>query len=296
MHPPVLLRRIDPTWYTPPPPSERGIELTYLGTAGFIVRGAARTVVLDPFVTRPGPLRTLFGRLRPNEPLIARLIPIAADVLVGHSHHDHVLDAPALCRQTGARLIGSSSTAMVARAAGLPETQILATSGREDIRCGDWVVRGLPSLHGQVLPGWIPYPGDILEPPPWPPRARELRSGLVLNWLIDTGGLRILHIDSADFLADELRGIEVDVLCLCAIGRRQRRRYVAEVVECVKPRFIVPCHWDTMLTPIEQEPDLIPGVDLPGFLREIRQQGVEPLLVPPRGRLRFAEREAVRGS
>ena len=34
----------------------------------------------------------------------------ADDVLVGHAHMDHVLDAPSLCMRTGARLIGSPST------------------------------------------------------------------------------------------------------------------------------------------------------------------------------------------
>ncbi|MFX5839858.1 MBL fold metallo-hydrolase, partial [Acinetobacter baumannii] len=48
-----------------------------------------------------------------------RLIPEADDVLIGHAHYDHILDAPDLCRQTGARLIGSSTAVQVGIAAGL---------------------------------------------------------------------------------------------------------------------------------------------------------------------------------
>ena len=48
--------------------------------------------------------------------------PRANDVLVGHAHHDHVLDAPEVCRHTGARFIGGPDACQVARAAGLPET------------------------------------------------------------------------------------------------------------------------------------------------------------------------------
>jgi len=262
------------------------VEFTYLGTAGFVIKSAARTLVLDPYVSRPNIRTTLTKELIPNAPLIRRLIPHADDVLVGHAHYDHVLDSPTLCQQTGARLIGSRAVTMVGRAAGLPEHQLVETSGHEDIASGSWTIRGLPSIHGKVF-GRIPLPGDITEPPAWPPRMRDLKHGLVLNWVVNTGNLRIMHIDSADFIPEELKGIQVDVLCLCAIGRQYRPNYVKEVVALVKPRWIIPCHWDTMMTPIEDEPDLIPTVDLLGFIEEIKAEGVEPLLTPILGKQTF---------
>lgn len=287
----IGLRRANPEWFC----SHEGcrhldvtetIDITYLGTAGFVLKGADRTLVLDPYVSRPGLLDTLARPLVPDAELIRRTIPRADDVLIGHAHYDHILDAPDLCRQTGARLIGSDSAIQVGRAAGLPESQLRATAGREDIACGNWTVRGLPSKHGLVF-GRIPFPGDISAPPPWPPRAPDLRHGLVLNWVVDTGGLRIAHIDSADFINEELAGQQVDVVCLCAIGRNYRPDYVKDVVRLLKPRWIIPCHWDTMLTPLHAEPDLIPGVDLPGLLNEIVAEGVQPLLTPFLGSQRF---------
>jgi L-ascorbate metabolism protein UlaG (beta-lactamase superfamily) len=162
-------------------------------------------------------------------------------VLIGHAHFDHILDGPVLCQQTGARLIGSRATCMVGRAAGLPDAQLVETAGREDIASGAWTLRGLPSVHGKALFGKIPLPGDITAPPPWPARMRDLRHGQVLNWLVDTGGLRVLHVDSADFIRDELQGIKADLVCLCAIGRRYRPGYVREVVALTQPKWIVPC-------------------------------------------------------
>ena len=282
------LKPPEPAWFRhmPSPPTPGALTLTYLGTAGFVLDGPERTVVLDPFVSRH-PL----GRLLANKPLpsdgalVKRLIPRADDVLIGHAHFDHILDAPALCRQTGARLIGSRAACMVGRAAGLPEAQLVETAGREDIASGAWTLRGLPSVHGKALFGRIPLPGDITAPPPWPARMRDLRHGQVLNWLVDTGGLRVLHVDSADFIRDELQGVRADLVCLCAIGRRYRPGYVREVVELTRPRWIVPCHWDTMVTPIEETPTMLPGVDLPGFLREIEDAGVRALPLPVLGRL-----------
>lgn len=258
------------------------LTIRYLGTAGFVLENHDRTVVLDPYLTRPGIVASLTQRLVPNAALIKQHIPKADDVLIGHAHHDHILDGPDLCKQTGARLIGSQATRQVGLAAGLPESQLLATDGHEDIASGRWIIRGLPSRHGRVF-GRIPFPGDLTTPPPWPPRIHELRHGLVLNWLIDTGAMNIMHIDSADFIDAQLRDQRCDILCLCAIGRQARPHYARDAIALLKPRYVIPCHWDTMVTPIDAEPDLLPGVDILGFLAEIRAAGATPLLTPMLG-------------
>ena len=150
----IGLHRPRPDWYANGPETRRSdgasLQVTYLGTAGFVLQDARRVVVLDPYVSRPGP-RALLAPLVPDVALIRATIPTADDVVVGHAHYDHILDAPDLCKQTGARLIGSRSAIMVGRGAGLPEAQLRATEGREDIASGPWTVRGLPSRHGRVF-------------------------------------------------------------------------------------------------------------------------------------------------
>lgn len=276
-------------WYhaSPVAASAEHIELEYLGTAGFVIRHPQRTIVLDPYLSRPALWPILSKPLIPNTALIRRIIPHADDVLIGHAHYDHILDAPDLCLQTGARLIGSRATMMVGRAAGLPESQLVETAGHEDIVSGEWRIRALPSIHGKAVFGRIPLAGDITTPPTWPPRFYQLKHGLVLNWLVDTGGLTIMHIDSADFLEAELAGQQADVVCLCAIGRKYRPNYVTDIVRLLKPKWIIPCHWDTMLTALEDTPDLLPDVDLLGFIAEIRAAGCQPLLMPILGKLHF---------
>ncbi len=281
-----LLSAVDPALYTVDRgPADAPVRLRYKGVAGFILEHAQHRLVLDPFVSRTSPWATLTRPLRPDLPLIERHFPHADDVLVGHAHFDHMLDAPALCARTGARLIGSPDVCNVGRAAGLPEAQLRETQGREVIESGPARIIGLPSLHGRIYLGRVSFPGRIPAPPPWPPRLHQLRHGLVLNWWIEVGGVRILHIDSADFLPDELRGLEVDLVCLCAIGRAWRRRYVEEVVELVRPKAILACHWDWFFSPYDAPVRALPFVDLPGFLAEIRAVGVEALLLPPDGEL-----------
>jgi L-ascorbate metabolism protein UlaG (beta-lactamase superfamily) len=268
-------------------PDGEAVTIQYLGTAGFVISNSQRRIVIDPYLSRPGLPTLLSRRLTTDTRLLSRWIPKADDVLIGHAHVDHILDAPDLCKLTGARLIGSSSTIMVGRAAGLPERQLLETSGRDSIPSGPWTVRGLPSLHGQVLPGHVPFPGHITRPPPWPPRMHELRHGLVLNWVVDTGALRVMHIDSADFIPDEISREPVDVLCLCAAGWTYRPHYVRDAVSLVKPRWVLPCHWDTMITPLEAPPEQLPGIRLNAFMDEIRRAGSTPLLIPLLARREF---------
>ena len=258
-----------------------GVHMTYLGTAGFVFRHNQTHIVVDPFVTRPSVTQTLFRPLRSDAALIRTLIPRADQVLIGHTHHDHVLDAPELCQQTGARFIGSPDACNVARAAGLSDAQILSTTGGEDLDCGPMCsVHGVRSEHGRVYFNQVTLPGNIPEPPPWPPRLWHLRHGLVLNWRIQLGGLSIMHIDSADFLNSEMEGQQADVVCLCAIGRAWRPNYVSDIVRLLRPKLIIPCHWDQFWVPFHGNHRLLPGVDLPGFVREIEAHGVSAGVLP----------------
>jgi L-ascorbate metabolism protein UlaG (beta-lactamase superfamily) len=264
-------------------------RICYHGTAGFTVSSQQTTIVLDPFVTRPSLLSTAFRRLRANPAAVAKHFPRADAVLVGHAHHDHVLDAPQVCMHTGGQFVGAPDAANVARAAGLPESQITETRGKEDLDFGAATIRGIPSRHGRVYFGQVTLPGNIDTPPTWPTRVWQLRHGTVLNWHVSLGGIRVVHIDSADVIDDELEGLQADVVCLCAIGRRYRPNYVQTVIEKLKPRWVIPCHWDWFFTPYDAPPRLLPGVDLPGFLDEIRENGAEPILLPFGGQLTLSE-------
>ncbi len=271
---------VDPQlFHRGPVPSDAALKLRWLGAAGFELQLAQQTILLDPFLTRTGLLRTGVRRLRPDRQLIRRHLPRADQVLVGHAHYDHALDAPEVCRQTGARLIGSRSVCNVGRAYGLPEEQLVETQGGEDIDCDGVTVHGMKSEHGRVYFGRVTLPGNIHEPPTWPPRVFDMKHGQVLNWYVEGDGLRVIHIDSAEFYASELHGRTCDVLCLCAIGRAWRDRYVEEAIELMQPRVVVACHWDWFFRPLSRPMWPLPGVDLQGFVAEIEACGVRAVVL-----------------
>ena len=85
--------------------------LRWLGAAGFSLEHGQSTLLFDPFLSRYGLLATAVKRLRPWEEVLRREIPRADDILVGHAHYDHALDAPPIALRTGATIYGSRSTA-----------------------------------------------------------------------------------------------------------------------------------------------------------------------------------------
>ena len=76
----IGLQTPDPRWYTTGPEMAPGtpnpLQVTYLGTAGFILQDDNRVVVLDPYVSRPGPM-ALLAPLVPDTALIRETIPQA---------------------------------------------------------------------------------------------------------------------------------------------------------------------------------------------------------------------------
>jgi L-ascorbate metabolism protein UlaG (beta-lactamase superfamily) len=129
--------------------------------------------------------------------------------------------------------------------------------------------------------------GDIALDFTWPARLSDFRHGLVLNWLIEIEGIRIFHIDSADFLEEKIKDVRADVLCLCAIGRKWRPNYVSDIVRIIQPKLIIACHWDCFWTPFHGKQYLLPGVDLSGFVSEIETAGVEPAVLPIGGKIQL---------
>lgn len=258
-------------------PGQGARRLRFLGTAGFVIEARGHTLVLDPYLSRPGLLRSLFGRLEPDAALLAREIPAADHVLCGHAHHDHALDAPVVCRNTGAILVGSRATLNLGRAAGLPEAQLLLAD--RPLTLGPHRAVGHVSRHGKALLVRVPLPGDIPVPPPWPPRLWDLRHGTVYTWELDLGDTRVLHVDSADFDDEALAAARCDVLCLCAVGRQYRPDYTRRIVELTRPQVVIPCHWDDFTTPWGVTPRQLPGVDVAGFVDEIRAAGARALVL-----------------
>lgn len=269
-----------------------GARISWLGTAGFVIESPETTLLVDPFVTRPA-LTQLGRRMVPDDAAIARHIPAKVDaVLCGHSHYDHVADAPRIAKLTRAKLVGSPSTCAWGRAEGLEESQLVQVPANgAAVRFGDVEVRFVPSRHGKVAFGRVPLAGEVRTTPRGPGRLWHYRMGGAFGLLIKAPGVSIYHNGSADLIDAELEGEEADVLLACLAGRKGTANYVARLVSALGPKLVVPTHHDAFFAPLERGLHLLPGIDVQGFVSEVFQRSPrasvitpdyeEPICVPP---------------
>ena len=87
-----------------------GLDVVWLGVSGYRLTYQGVSLFIDPYVSR-APLRAFVLRRTtlPDAAMIERYAsapgPVAG-VLVGHTHFDHAVDAPALRCATGPRRTG----------------------------------------------------------------------------------------------------------------------------------------------------------------------------------------------
>jgi L-ascorbate metabolism protein UlaG (beta-lactamase superfamily) len=264
------------------PTGAAAMHVTWLGTAGYVVATARATLLIDPFLSRPS-LPQLLARLTPDEEAIRAVLPSRVDaVLCSHSHFDHLLDAPLIAKWTGAKLIGSATSVAFGRAHGLAEEQ-LVTVPPEGLRATieDFAIRFVPSLHGRIVLGRVPFPGEVRGPVTIPARAWEYRMGGVYGIHLSAGGARLYHNGSADLLDAELEGTEADVALIGLAGRNATRDYVARLLRLLRPSVVLPTHHDAFFAPLDHGVHLLPGIDLDGFFRETISESRDAVIITP---------------
>ncbi len=261
-----------------------GLTLRWLGVAGFSLSDGETVLLHDPFLSRPGRLRTLFTRFRPDGAVLAGAL--AADgpapelarahlVLVGHSHYDHLGDVPWIASRTGATVVGSQTTASIAIGYGLDPDQTRVLDPGETLREGAFDVTPLESRHAPVLFGRVPLPGTLETPPDAPLHAFSFVLGDARAWLVHhrPSGLRVLLLSSAAALPEALAPLEPGVDAVLAATPGREAGFAALLVEQLRPRLVVPHHFDDFTRGIAdrdagtaRDPD-----DLAAFEAELRE-------------------------
>jgi L-ascorbate metabolism protein UlaG (beta-lactamase superfamily) len=268
----------DVPWRVPPPSeSARTLTLRWLGVAGYELVCDGVTLLIDPYLSRVSLGQFLFGRLVPDEARIRAAITKADAIVVGHSHFDHLLDVPAIAKMTGARVWGSSSTANVLRASGVPEAQIVECRGGEELEVGPFRVRLVPSEHSRFgLGGKVPFDGTIPCSCEVPMRGRDYRVGDMFGLAIRVGDRTLYHTGSANLVDDEIRERDVDVALICIAARFATERFVPRILGRLAPAVVVPTHYDNFFRPSERTMKLLPRTafsqfvdDVSGFSRDI---------------------------
>ena len=238
-----------------------GLEATWLGVSGYRLTYEGVSLFIDPYVSRV-PLRSLLLRRKalPDESLVARYLGApgeVAGVLVGHTHFDHAVDAPALARRFGTRAYGSASLAHLMRLHGLGELAVEVVP-HQAYEIGPFLVRFVPSRHSKLLFGRrVPMDGELTCDHLHGLAPTAYRCGDVWGIQIEVAGTRLYHQGSADLDDEELRDETVDVFLAGVAGRSVTPRYWERILPRLDPRLIVPTHYDDFFAPLGEEPKLL---------------------------------------
>jgi L-ascorbate metabolism protein UlaG (beta-lactamase superfamily) len=255
------------------------ITVRWLGTAGFAIEHDGTTLLIDPYVSRPSLWKCVTGPIASDPALVARHAPKADAIVLGHTHFDHALDAPAIARATGAKVFGSRSAVGLCRASGLGEAQVVdveerCARGPWEADLGSLHLRFFPSAHSKLMLGRIPFDGQISDCDQIPLAMHHYKCGAVFGLEIRAAGRTIFHLGSAELVEERLAGgpREVDLLLMCVAGWTTSRELPERVARAFSPRAALLSHWDDFFRPIDRPARMLPAMKMPTLVDRLARE------------------------
>lgn len=195
------------------------MDVRFLGHSAFELTGGKK-VLIDPFLTG-----------NPKAALKASEVTRADYVLVTHDHGDHVGDTAEICKRTGATLVAIYEIATALKA-------------KHGIKAEDMNVGGTLALDG--LKAHMVH------------AQHSCASTHEVGFMVEMDGLTVYHTGDTGLFGDMALLAEfftVDLM-LCPIGDRYTMgpRSAARAVSFVRPRQVIPMHYDTFPI-IAQDPE-----------------------------------------
>jgi len=250
-----------------------GLDLEWLGVSGYRMSFEGRTLFIDPYLSRV-PFGDLLRR-RPTLPdpaALDRFVHAPGEVvgvLVGHTHFDHAVDAPAISRRFGCKAYGSDSLVTLMGLHGLAG-QAVSVEPYRTYELGPFTVRFTPSVHSKLLLGLaVPYDGDLTCEHLDALSPGAYRCGQVWGISIEAAGVRFYHQGSANLIDGAIREREVDVFLAGVAGRGFTERYWQRILPRLDPKVVVPTHYDNFFRPLGAPLEFVSNVQLSALPDEI---------------------------
>jgi L-ascorbate metabolism protein UlaG (beta-lactamase superfamily) len=234
------------------------LTVTWLGVSTLLIDDGSSALMTDGFFSRPSLPAVGLRKLVPSAPRVDGCLTRAgvrqlAAVIPVHTHFDHALDSPLVAERTGARLIGGTSAANIARGHGLAEDRIIVADSGAPITVGSYDLTLIESHHCPP----DRFPGVITAPVVPPAKVSAYRCGEAWSVLIHhrPTDRRLLVQGSAGYVPGSLQGrrAEVVYLGLGQLGLQSKRylvEYWTETVRAVGARTVIGIHWDDFFRPL----------------------------------------------
>lgn len=241
-----------------------GVTATFLGVSTLLISDGETHLMTDGFFSRPGLWQVVAGEIMPDGDRIAEGLEAANvhdldAVLVLHSHYDHAMDAPEVAERTDAVLIGSESTANIARGWGMAPSRMVVPQFGVPLSFGLFTVTLIESRH---LPHGMAE-GTIDEPLLTPARATDYREGATYVVHIEHPRGSMVIVGSAGWIESALQPYTADVVFLGVGGLSKmaseyRRTFYSETLGRLRPRRVLPIHYDDFTRPLAEPLALMP--------------------------------------
>lgn len=277
------------------------VTVTWLGVTTLLFDDGETQLLIDGFFSRPSVLDIILRR-----PIVSdaaninyvldeyRMQRLAAIIPV-HSHYDHAMDAGAIAKRSSASIVGTESTANIARGADVPNDQIILVTSGDSLQFGKFTVSLITSRH--VPDGFGDrhlLAGFMSEPVRQPAAFTAWREGGSWSILIGHPNGTTLVQGSAGFIEDALGDTEADVVMLSVAGLyNQGLQYVQDywrqLVGQTGAKRVYVIHHDDFTQPFGQIKLISKALDNVGkttrWLNGIAAGGDEDIeiLLPPFG-------------
>ena len=259
----VSLDAIDWPPYPAIEPSIDAVTMTWLGVTTLLFDDGETQILIDGFFSRPTLAEALLARPVTSDAATInyvlddyRMRRLAA-IIPSQSHYDHAMDVGAIANRSSASVLGSESTANIARGAGVPEDQIIVATDGGQYQFGNFTITMIESPHAPI--GWggaVPVAGSIDEPLEIPAPIWAYREGRSYSIVVEhPHGTTLVH-GSGGYVEGELVGVQADVVMLGValldgLGRDYTEKYWQAVVTTTGARHVFPIHFDDYTQPFE---------------------------------------------
>jgi len=269
-------------------PGPGAVAVTWLGVTTLLFDDGETQLLIDGFISRPNFADVLFGRPVDNDAAKInyvleeyRMRRVAAIIPV-HSHYEHAMDIGAIANRTSASILGSETTANIARGGGVPEDQIVVIEDGSEYTFGNFTVTMIKSAHAPIAwGGTVPYAGTVDEPFSPPAPVSAWREGGSYSVVVAHPSGTTLVQGSAGFRDGALDDVRADVVMLGIsmiewLGRDYTEKYWLSLVTATGAKRVFVIHTEDFTRPfgeITAFPRAIEDItDVAGWLESIRDR------------------------
>ncbi|MGO1159530.1 MBL fold metallo-hydrolase [Acinetobacter lwoffii] len=277
--------------------SVQGLTVKFFGVSTLLLDDGHDQILIDGFFSRPSLWQVLSRPIQSDRLLLEQLVQHhelsrTQTILVTHSHYDHVLDVPALLEMLPkTALVGSPSTLNIARAnPKVTPQQLQPVKPGQVQQWGNFQITAIPSQHTPPTAVNDDLGEEMLQPLTLPAKFSEFKEGGSFDYLIEHAGHKILVKASTGFIPDQFKNLQVDTLFLgiAQLSRQSsdyQQQYLTETLNMLKPKVVIPVHWDHFFQPLKQPLQFLPRLadDTPKSLNLLIQaaeaQGTKVVLL-----------------